>query len=44
MVGAVATAALVYTPGRGNRPAVQAVLLVVLAALVLALMWVTTRT
>jgi membrane associated rhomboid family serine protease len=44
VVGAVATAALVHTPGRGNRPGVQALLLVVLTAVVLAVMWVTTLT
>lgn len=43
VVGAAATAALVYGPGR-NRTSMQAVLLGALAALVLALMWVTTLT
>jgi membrane associated rhomboid family serine protease len=41
VVGAAATAALVYGPGR-NRPPVQAALLGALAVLLLALMWVTT--
>jgi membrane associated rhomboid family serine protease len=44
VVGAVATAALVYAPGRANRTAVQAVLLAGLVVLVLVAMWVTTRT
>jgi membrane associated rhomboid family serine protease len=44
VVGAIATAALVHAPGRGTRAGVQAVLLLGLTALVLAAMWVTTRT
>jgi membrane associated rhomboid family serine protease len=44
VVGAAATAALVHAPGRGARTGVQAVLLVALAVLVLAVMWVTTLT
>jgi membrane associated rhomboid family serine protease len=44
VVGAVATAAIVYAPGRGSRAAAQAGLLLGLTALVLAAMWVTTLT
>jgi membrane associated rhomboid family serine protease len=43
VVGAAATAALVYGPGR-DRPAVQAALLGALTVVVVALMWVTTLT
>ncbi|WP_214406698.1 rhomboid family intramembrane serine protease [Pseudonocardia lacus] len=43
VVGAAATAALVYGPGR-HRTSMQAVLLGALTVLVLALMWVTTLT
>ena len=44
VVGAAATAALVYAPGGATAPRVQAVLLGGLTLLVLVLMWVTTLT